>query len=80
MLPEVTRDRLLAQLMANGTGAVSYYPCPLNELPGLLDILRDTNVYPNARKLADSLITLPVHSGVRERHRKKIREIVTSEE
>jgi len=71
-----TRDRVLSSLLAKGTGAAHSYRFPLNQLPGLRDVLGDSNTYPNARKLADSLIALPVHSGVKEQHRRRIMEIV----
>jgi len=66
------RDRQLASLKASGTGAALFYPCPLNALPGLKEILKDGNEYPNAQRLADSLITLPVHSGVTPKIRENI--------
>jgi UDP-2-acetamido-2-deoxy-ribo-hexuluronate aminotransferase len=66
--------------MAQGTGAALYYPTPLNELPGLREVLQDLRIYPNASKLSESLITLPVHGGVKERHRQKIIEAVMSEQ
>jgi perosamine synthetase len=58
------RDAILKRLQEEGTGVSSFYPAPLNELPGLKDILRDGGPYPNAEKLARGLITLPVHSGL----------------
>ncbi len=70
------RDRLLAQLTAAGTGAAAYYPCPLNELPGLREVLQDDTEYPNARHLAETLITLPVHGRVKQSHLKEIRSII----
>ncbi len=70
------RDSVLNSLMSQGTGAALFYPCPLNDLPGLKEILQDPNIYPNARKLSDTLITLPVHSGVTETIRKRIRDII----
>ena len=73
------RDGLLELLMSHGTGAALFYPCPLNELPGLKGILKDGSVYPNAKKLSDSLITLPVHSGVTDKLRNRIRSIVQGE-
>jgi perosamine synthetase len=58
------RDRILGELKHHGLGAATLYPCPLNELPGLQKILKDGNVYSNSRRLSETLITLPVHSGV----------------
>lgn len=70
------RDRVLNELSAQGTGAALFYPCPLNELPGLRGVLNDREVYPNAKKFSESLITLPVHSGVTLSIRNKIKSII----
>jgi dTDP-4-amino-4,6-dideoxygalactose transaminase len=70
------RDRILDQLTSHGTGATLFYPSPLNELPKLKEILRDTNIYPNAKQISDSLITLPVHSGVTDSNRHNILRII----
>lgn len=70
------RNRLLEDLRRHGTGATGLYPAPLNELPILRDILKDHGEYPNARFLSRSLITLPVHSGVLDSHRKQIADMV----
>lgn len=72
------RDSVLNLLMSQGTGAALSYPSPLNELPGLKELLQDETIYPNARTLADTLITLPVHSGVTDRIREKIVTIIDS--
>jgi len=58
------RDGIVKDLKRHGAGAARLYPCPLNELPGLREILQDSTVYENSRKLSENLITLPVHSGV----------------
>jgi len=72
------RDRILDQLTSNGTGATLFYPSPLNELPKLKEILNDTNIYPNARQMSNSLITLPVHAGVTSSNRQKILKIINN--
>jgi len=72
------RNRLLDKLTFEGTGAALFYPCPLNELEGLREILNDKQIYPNAKKIADTLITLPVHIGVTPQIRKKIKKIILS--
>jgi dTDP-4-amino-4,6-dideoxygalactose transaminase len=66
------RDRLLGRLSSEGTGAAGFYPCALNELPGLKERLDDRKQYKNARILARGLITLPVHPGVTPAAREKI--------
>jgi dTDP-4-amino-4,6-dideoxygalactose transaminase len=58
------RDRVLNALLSAHTGAALFYPTPLNELPGLREVLGDETVYTNARRLADTLITLPVQRHV----------------
>jgi dTDP-4-amino-4,6-dideoxygalactose transaminase len=70
------RDRILAQLTSHGTGATLFYPSPLNELPKLKEILNDTHTYRNAKQISDSLITLPVHSGVTASNRNNILRII----
>jgi len=70
------RNCVLNLLMSQGTGAALFYPSPLNELPGLQEVLKDETVYTNARRLSDLLITLPVHSGVTAKIRNRIRTIV----
>lgn len=70
------RDLILSRLLSEGTGASLFYPMPLNELPGLKELLNDSATYPNAKKLSESLITLPVHSGVSPSHREKILNII----
>lgn len=70
------RDKLLKKLTLQGTGAAQFYPCPLNEIPVLNDILKDSNSYPKAKEIADRLITLPVHSGVSTSKLQKIGQII----
>lgn len=70
------REEFLNLMMSQGTGAALFYPCPLNELPGLKEVLQDETIYPNARRLSDTLITLPVHSGLTDRIREKIITII----
>lgn len=70
------RDRILDELISSGTGATLFYPSPLNELPKLKEILKDTAIYPNAKQMSESLITLPVHSGVTDSVRQKVIKII----
>jgi len=58
------RDRILEALKGKGTGAALFYPCPLNEQPGLREVLKDPGPYPGAKELSQSLITLPLHPRV----------------
>ncbi len=70
------RNQILKELAARGLAGAVFYPCPLNELPGLREILQDRAFYPNARSLAERLVTLPVHSGVSDRERAMILEAI----
>lgn len=70
------RDQVLEKLVSHGTGAAQSYPCPLNELPKLREILNDNNIYPNAKHLSQTLITLPVHAGVSPQIRMKILDLI----
>jgi dTDP-4-amino-4,6-dideoxygalactose transaminase len=69
------REKLLNRLSSEGTGAAGFYPGALNELPRLKERLDDRRHYRNARILARSLITLPVHPGVTPAAREKIARI-----
>ncbi len=73
------RDTLLRDLKSAGTGASLLYPCPLNRLPVLRDVLEDDRPYPNSQMLSETLITLPVHSGVNNAVRERIESIVCRE-
>lgn len=70
------RTRILEKLIEEGMGATGSYPCPLNQLPKLKEVLADFAEYKNAKKISESIVTLPVHSGVSELAREKIKRII----
>jgi perosamine synthetase len=72
------RDALLKALDSIGISGALFYPCPLNELSGLRDVLRDNSVYHNAKNLSGRLVTLPVHEDVTERDMIRILRVVES--
>lgn len=74
----VIRDAIIKELKSIGISGALFYPCPLNELPGLRDILQDNRTYTNAKQLSDSLITLPVHEGVTEHDIIRILRVIKS--
>ncbi len=76
MEPGSNRDKLLQALSTRGLGAARMYPCALNKLPGLKEILDDDADYPNADKLGACLLTLPLHRNVGDRHRAGIKSIL----
>jgi perosamine synthetase len=71
-----TRDFLIEELVSAGVSAALFYPCPLNELPVLSNILQDSSVYQKAKNLSDTLVTLPVHDGVTQRDMQRIAAVV----
>ena len=73
---EDLRTRILERLIAEGTGATGSYPTPLNELPKLREVLADGTKYSAAKKISESIVTLPVHSGVSAADRENIKRII----
>jgi len=70
------RAGILERLVAEGTGATGSYPTPLNQLPKLREVLADDTEYKYATKIAGSIVTLPVHSGVSAADRENIKRII----
>ena len=70
------RACILEKLVAEGTGATGSYPTPLNQLPKLREVLADDTEYKCAKKIAESIVTLPVHSGVSAANRENIMSII----
>ena len=70
------RNDIMNGLNSAGISGALFYPCPLNEIPGLHDVLQDSRTYPNAKRLSDTLITLPVHEGVTLRDRNNIKSVI----
>jgi len=61
------RDRVLGRLTKRGLGASCSYPVPLNELEGTEPYLDPAESFPNAKRLSERIITLPLHDHVRTR-------------
>ena len=70
------RDELLARLSRAGLGATPMYQRPLWHIPGVEELVQTPYPCPNANRFADCLLTLPVHSGVTETHRQRIRTLI----
>lgn len=73
---KVVREAIMKGLRSIGISGALFYPCPLNELPDLRDVLQDSRTYPNAKQLSDALITLPVHEGVTLRDMNNIKSVI----
>jgi perosamine synthetase len=76
MKDKIHRDALLKGLASVGISGALFYPCPLNELDGLWELLDDYRTYINAKSLSERLITLPVHEGVTEHDMIRIRSVI----
>lgn len=62
---EGRRDRILSKLRRSGLGASGSYPCVLSDYQELRGKILDV-VDSGARKVASSILTLPVHKFLRE--------------
>ena len=59
------RDRILAELRHKGLGATGMYPVPLNEQKGVPNHLFEGDLYPNAKRHSERILTLPLHEYVK---------------
>lgn len=73
---QTQRDTIFKQLQSNGLGASLMYQQELIRVEGVAGKVVSFSALTNAKSFAQRLLTLPVHSQVREKHLKKIREIV----
>jgi len=70
------RNRALAASEKQGLGIMPTYPEPINNGIPQGGIVCGGEGYPVAEKVSKRLITLPVHEMMRERDRKKIRDVL----
>jgi dTDP-4-amino-4,6-dideoxygalactose transaminase len=68
------RDRIYSQSQQRGLGVSVAYPTPINEVPELRTFF-DGQRFPSARKVADSLLTLPTHQWVSEIDKRAITQL-----
>lgn len=59
--------RVDAAMRRVGLGSSRLYQRAMPELPGIPDSVRQQGDFPNARRFAESLLTLPTHSHVKQR-------------
>jgi perosamine synthetase len=65
------KARLHSESQARGLGVSVAYPVPLNEIPELRRRFSDQR-FPSARRVADTLVTLPTHHWLSVRDKKAI--------
>ncbi len=63
-----SRDALLAKLNEAGLGASAMYARPLANIGGIDDLTQTPFSTPVCEQLADGLLTLPLHKGVKPKH------------
>ena len=69
------RDIFCIKSEKTGCGIMPTYPTPINEIPQISEEFEGQH-YPNAKFLADCLMTLPVHEYIRERDRRQIQNLL----
>jgi len=69
------RAEICSKSEKSGCGIMPMYPTPINEIPQIVWEF-EGQLYPNAKRLADCLMTLPVHEFVNESDRLKINKIL----
>ncbi|QJR81967.1 DegT/DnrJ/EryC1/StrS aminotransferase family protein [Alteromonas pelagimontana] len=72
------RDELLKKLNAAGLGASPMYATPLHDIDGIAALAECPFGTPVSGVIADCLLTLPVHPGVKPRHVRKMIQILDS--
>jgi len=72
------RERVLLLLTKGRLGASRSYPAPLDQIPGFRKSLIGDCEIPNARWVADRILTLPTHRYVREEDRQRIANLINS--
>jgi perosamine synthetase len=69
------RLKLEQSLKNIGISFTRLYPTPLNEQPGLAEILNNNNVYPGAKIVSEQLMTLPINEFIDEKVLNKIQRV-----
>lgn len=59
------RDRALESLKKRGLGGSCMYPAPVNDIAGVPTHLFGIGSFPNARRVSENILTLPLHGYVR---------------
>ena len=76
ILDEKVRNKIYEQLLKEGLGVSSMYKKTLPNIHGVKELLNGpVKTFPNADLLSLSLLTLPMHEDVKQKHIKKIQDI-----
>jgi dTDP-4-amino-4,6-dideoxygalactose transaminase len=66
------KDYLLLRLGKSGLGATAMYPCAIDKITGVDELVCVPEAIVNAQNFARRFITLPMHGGVTQVYRKRI--------
>jgi dTDP-4-amino-4,6-dideoxygalactose transaminase len=66
------KDYLLLRLGQSGLGATAMYPCAIDKITGVDELVCVPEAIVNAQNFARRFITLPMHAGVTQVYRKRI--------
>lgn len=66
------KDYLLLRLGQSGLGATAMYPCAIDKITGVSELVCVPEAIVNAQNFARRFITLPMHTGVTQVYRKQI--------
>lgn len=69
------RDKLSNYLNKNGVGIMIYYPVPVHKQKFMKDIVGDVKL-PNTEKIADQVLSLPIHPSVTKGDLEKIAKLI----
>jgi dTDP-4-amino-4,6-dideoxygalactose transaminase len=66
------RDRVLAELHAQGVGAGIHYPHPIHRLGAFAFLGHGVGDFPRAERAADEMLSLPIFPGIRPEQQERV--------
>jgi dTDP-4-amino-4,6-dideoxygalactose transaminase len=69
------RDRVLAELAANGIGAGTHYPKPIHRLPAFAGLCSSDGL-PNSERFAGEILSLPIYPGIRMEQQQRVSDVL----
>ncbi|MDM7859628.1 DegT/DnrJ/EryC1/StrS family aminotransferase [Alteromonas sp. ASW11-36] len=71
-----TRNKLVTKCIQQGISATAMYQKALHDVPGVATLVKLPAATPVSQRLAATLVTLPTHAGVTEKHKALMHNIV----